>query len=188
MDINKILNIKSQRDKSTNKNMFSNITMSNVFGKNPLSDMIGNITSKPLSGKPLSGKPLNNMDVSPKGASYKRQNEWKQFNPHKRQTLRNKYKDSDGIITDLEKVISELKTKNDELDAEKIELGLSNDNYKIENESLKEEISILKSNLTKKVAVSEKVKADDDKLKIGKLTEKEEAWISEAEEMKKLFI
>ena len=47
--------------------------------------------------------------------------------------------------------------------------------------------NILKTMLTKKVATSTKIVADDDELEIGKLSEQEAAWANEVEQMKTHF-
>ena len=73
-DINKILGTK----KSTK---LTELSMSKVFGKNPISDIIGNITKKPL----------HNL-----GASNKMQDKWKSFSIQKRNNIRKTHKDSDG--------------------------------------------------------------------------------------------
>lgn len=73
-DIDKILGTK----KSTK---LTELSMSKVFGKNPISDMIGGITKKPL----------HNL-----GASPKMQNKWKSFSIQKRNIIRKTHKDSDG--------------------------------------------------------------------------------------------
>src|SRR6056297_1662879 len=78
MDIDKILG----NNKKSKKNVsFTNMTLSNTFGKNPFSDIVGNITKKPLK----------NM-----GASDYMQNKWKHMNAQQRSKARKKYKDSDG--------------------------------------------------------------------------------------------
>src|SRR6056297_1540636 len=76
-DIDKILG-----NKKTKKNVkFTDMTLSNTFGKNPFSDIVGNITNKPLK----------NM-----GASMKMQNKWKRMTSPQRNKARKKYRDSDG--------------------------------------------------------------------------------------------
>ena len=76
-DIDKILG-----NKKTKKNVkFTDMTLSNTFGKNPFSDMVGNLTNKPL----------NKM-----GASNHMQNKWANMNTQQRTKARKKHKDSDG--------------------------------------------------------------------------------------------
>ena len=76
-DIDKILGTK----KSKKQMSFTDMTLSNTFGKNSFSDMIGNLTKKPLQ----------NM-----GASKQMQNKWFNMNHQQRNNARRKYKDSDG--------------------------------------------------------------------------------------------
>ena len=78
-DINKILGNK----KSKKQVKFTDMSLSQTFGSNPFSDMINNVTSKPLK----------NM-----GASAQKQNQWKGFSENKRNDMRKRYKDSDGEI------------------------------------------------------------------------------------------
>lgn len=76
-DINKILGSKKPKSSPS----FSNMTFSNTFGKNKFSDMIGGLTSKPLSKM---------------GAPQSMQSKWKGMTHQQRNTARRKHKDSDG--------------------------------------------------------------------------------------------
>jgi len=75
-DINKMLGKKKNKMPS-----FGSMNMSNTFGKNPLSKMIGNITKNPLKTF---------------GASPKLQNQWKNFSVKTKNNLRKQFKDTDG--------------------------------------------------------------------------------------------
>ena len=75
-DINKMLGKKKNKMPS-----FGSMNMSNTFGKNPLSKMIGGITKNPLKTF---------------GASPKLQNQWKNFSVKTKNNLRKQFKDTDG--------------------------------------------------------------------------------------------
>lgn len=75
-DVDKILG-----NKKTKNVKFTDMSLSQTFGKNPVSDLIRGMTEKPLQKM---------------GASNKMQNQWKNFGMQKRNAMRQKYKDTDG--------------------------------------------------------------------------------------------